>query len=178
MLGAAATADVAEIQRPNFALNTPLHVPIHTSRTLELRFKRLLKKARKAFQVDDVPHNLAADATLVDTGCSLHMYYWCFEVEYNGETIYKGCREPNSKLFKMSLIDDGTERVVLETKPVGIRWVERFGFICNSVERQLNLRMPKQRAADKILSREPRLVRQIDTASSCKHGVPPRAPRP
>ena len=67
--------------------------------------------------MDDVPHNLVAVATFVDKGCSLHMYYWGFEVDYNGETIYKGWREPNSKLFKMSLVDDGTERVVPETDP-------------------------------------------------------------
>ena len=65
--------------------------------------------------MDDVLHNLVAVATLVDAGYSVHMYYWGFEVDYNGETIHKGWREPNSKLFKMSLVDDGTEHVVPET---------------------------------------------------------------
>ena len=104
ILSAAAAADVAKIKKPNFALNTPSHVPIHTSKTLELRLKKLPEKAREAFRMDDVPHNLVAVATLVDAVYSVHMYYWGFEVDYNGETIYKGrqstkvgeSRTPNS----------------------------------------------------------------------------------
>ena len=49
-------------------------MPIHTSKTLELRLKKLPQKAREAFQVDDVPHNLVDVATLMDAGCSVHMY--------------------------------------------------------------------------------------------------------
>ena len=116
VLSAAAAADVAKIQKPNFALNTPSHVLIYTSKTLELRLEKLFEKAREAFRVDDVPHNLVAVEMFVDAGCSVHMY-WGFEVDYNGERIYKGWREPNSKLFKMSLVDNGTERVVPETDP-------------------------------------------------------------
>ena len=73
IVSAAAAADVAKIQKPNFALNTPSHVPIHTSATLKLRLKKLPEKAREAFRVDDVPHNLVAVATLVDAGCSVHV---------------------------------------------------------------------------------------------------------
>ena len=73
----------------NFALNTPSHVPIYTSETLKLRLKKLPEKARGAFSLAEVPHNLVAVATLVDAGCSVHMYYWGFEIDYNGEAIYK-----------------------------------------------------------------------------------------
>ena len=58
-----------------------------------------------------------AVATLVDAGCSMHMYYWVFEVDYNEETIYKGWREQKSKLFKMSLVDDGTKHAFAKTDP-------------------------------------------------------------
>ena len=81
VLGTAAAADVAQHQKPNFALNTPSHVPIHTSKTLELRLKKLPEKAREAFRVDDGPHNLVTVATLVDAGGGVHMYYWGFEVD-------------------------------------------------------------------------------------------------
>ena len=74
VLNTAAAADAAKIQKPNFALNTPSHVPIHTSKTLELRLKKLPEKAQEAFRVDDVPHNLVTVATLVDAGCSVHVY--------------------------------------------------------------------------------------------------------
>ena len=112
-----AAADVAAKQEPNISLGTPSHVPIHTTKTLELRLRKLPEKARKAFRVADVPHNLVAVATLVDAGCSVHIYDWGFDVEYNGETIYKGWREGKSNLFKMTLEDDGTERVIPETHP-------------------------------------------------------------
>ena len=79
----------------------PSHVPIHTTKTLELRLKRLPLKARQAFRVDDIPHNLVAVATLVDAGCSVHVYYWGFEIEYNGEVIYKEWREGKSNVFQM-----------------------------------------------------------------------------
>ena len=92
-------------------------MPIHTSKTLELRLKKLPQKARKAFRVDGIPHNLVVVATLEDAGCSMHMYYWGFEVDYNGETIHKGWQEQKSKLFQMSLVDDGTEHAVPETDP-------------------------------------------------------------
>ena len=117
VLGAAAAADVAQHQKPNFALNTPSHVPIHTSKTLELRLNRLPQKAREAFRVDNIPHNLVAVATLVDAGCGVYMHYWGFEVDYNGETIYKGWRDDKTNLFQMSLLDDGTERIIPETDP-------------------------------------------------------------
>ena len=115
VLGAATAADVMKNQKLNFALNTPLHVPIHTSRTLEFCRKKLPQEASEAFRVNDIPHNMVAIATLVDAGCSVHMYYWGFEVDYNGEAIYKGWREQKSKLHQTSLVDDGTEHVVPET---------------------------------------------------------------
>ena len=47
-------------------------------------------KARKAFLVEDIPHNLVAVAELVDAGCSVHMYSWGFDIDLEGETLYKG----------------------------------------------------------------------------------------
>ena len=85
-----ATANIADKQEPNISLGTPSHVPIHTTKMLELRLRKLPEKARKAFRVANVPHNLVAVATLVDAGCSVHFYDWGFDVEYNGKTIYKG----------------------------------------------------------------------------------------
>ena len=49
VLGAAAAAKLAQIQKPNFALNTPSHMPIYTSKTLELHLKKLPQKVREAF---------------------------------------------------------------------------------------------------------------------------------
>ena len=84
-------------------MGTPSHVPIYTTETLELRLRKLPEKARKAFQVADLLHNLVDVATLVDAGCSVHIYDSGFDIEYNGETIYKGWREGKTNLFKMCL---------------------------------------------------------------------------
>ena len=179
MLGAAAAAaaDVAQNQKPNFALNTPSHVPIHTSKTLELRLKKLPQKAREAFRVDNIPHNLVAVSTLVDAGCGVYLHHWGFEVDYNGETIYKGWRDNQTKLFQMSLVDDGIEHIVPETDPS--EYDGSNGLIMSAIQWSVNsiYECQKQRAADQVLPREPRVARQVDVAISCKSWVPPRVPR-
>ena len=68
-------------------------MPIRTSKTMEVLLHKLPKKARRAFLVNEVPHNLVAVAELVDAGCSVHFYSWGFDIDLEGETIYKGWRE-------------------------------------------------------------------------------------
>ena len=77
---------IAEVQDSNFSLNTPSHVPIVTTKILDLLIGKLPQEARKAFQLDVIPHNLVAVSTLVDEGCS---FKWAFNINMNGETIYK-----------------------------------------------------------------------------------------
>ena len=93
ILSKKAKCKVADTQEPNISLGTPSHVPIRTSKTMEFFLHKLPKKARRAFLVDDVPHNLVAVAELVDAGCSVHFYSWGFDIDLEGETIYKGWRE-------------------------------------------------------------------------------------
>ena len=96
LVGKKAKCKVAETQEPNINLGTPSHVAIQTTKSMELLLHKLPKKARRAFLVDEVLHNLVAVAELVDAGCSVHFYSWGFEVDLEGETIYKGWREPHS----------------------------------------------------------------------------------
>ena len=97
IVGKEANCKVADVQEPNIQLGTPSHVPIATTKTMELLLHKLPKKARRAFLVKDVPHNLVAVAELVDAGCSIHLFTWGFDIDLEGETIYKGWREgPNS----------------------------------------------------------------------------------
>ena len=98
-------------------LNTPSHVKIHTTESLLLKLKKLPPPARRAFRVSDIPHNLIAVSELVDAGCSVHMYYWGFNIDYEGETIYKGWREKGSRLFRMSLSDTGGNRITPPADP-------------------------------------------------------------
>ena len=118
ILGKKAKCKVAEVQEPNIALGTPAKVPIHTTETLELLLKKLPAKARRAFRVNETPHNLIAVAELVDAGCSVHLYGWGCEIDLNGETLYRGWREgPGSRLFRLKLTDNGTPRIQPDDNP-------------------------------------------------------------
>ena len=66
-----ADADVAEIQLPNKLLDTPSNVPITTTKTRELKMKKLPPEARVGFSVRNLPHNILSGAELVDAGCKL-----------------------------------------------------------------------------------------------------------
>ena len=46
------------------------------------------------------PHNLVAVAELADTGCGVYFHRTGFEIDYNGEIIYRGWRDAdtNSRL--------------------------------------------------------------------------------
>ena len=107
ILGKDAICNVAPVQEPNISLNTPSHVPIYTMQSLLLRLKKLPYAAKRAFLVKDMPQNLVAVSELVDSGCSVHMYFWGFGIDYEGETIYKGWRERGSRLFRMNLDETG-----------------------------------------------------------------------
>ena len=60
--------------------------------TLELLLKKIPEAARKAFRVPDIPHNLIAPYELVDAGCGFHLYKHSAEIEFEGETLYRGWR--------------------------------------------------------------------------------------
>ena len=129
-------ADVASTQKPNISLNTPSQVPIYTSSTLELKLNRLLLKARQAFRVGNIPHNLVAVSTLVDAGCSVHFYHWGFDIDLNGETIYKGWRDQKTRLFQMSLDDDQTPNIVPDSNDVDFQRSD--GMIMSTIQWSVN----------------------------------------
>ena len=112
ILGERAEANVATIQKTNISLNAPSQVSIFSTSSTQ--------KARQALRVGRVPHNLVVVATLVDAGCSVHFYHWGFNIEYNGKTIYKGWRDPKTKLFQMIITDDGTPNIVPESDDVDL----------------------------------------------------------
>jgi hypothetical protein len=39
--------------------------------------------------VKDIPHNLVAVSELINTGCSVHMYFWAFNIDYEGKQYTK-----------------------------------------------------------------------------------------
>ena len=107
-------------------------MPIHTTQTLELLLRKLPPKARRAFRVNDAPHNLIAVAELVDADCSVHLHKWGCEIDFEGETLYRGWREgPGSRLFRVSLTDDGTERIQPDNDPADYDAVT--GTVCMAI---------------------------------------------
>ena len=136
ILGERAVADTATIQQPNLSLNTPSQVPIFTSSTLKLKLNRLLMKALQAFRVGNIPHNLVAVSTLVDAGCSVHFYHWGFDIDLNGETIYKGWRDQKTRLFQMSLVDDNTPNIVPDSDDVDFKRTD--GMIMSAIQWSVN----------------------------------------
>ena len=89
-MGKEANCPRAKEQVPNVTLNTPSNVPIHTTETLELPMKKLPPAARKAYRVKEIPHNIMEAAELCDAGCGVHLYKHEAEIEYEGETLYRG----------------------------------------------------------------------------------------
>ena len=81
-LGKEAACIIATIQEQNIALGAPRNIPIMTTKMLELLLKKLPTKARRAFLVPEIPHNLVAAAKLVNAGCSIYLHKTGFEIGF------------------------------------------------------------------------------------------------
>ena len=97
-------------------MGTPSGTPITTTETLEILLDKLPQKARETFRVPNVPHNLIAAAKLCDAGCGVHLYKHNCEVEYEGETLYRGWRDKPSRLWQMALTSKGGNRITPNTE--------------------------------------------------------------
>ena len=65
----------------------------------------------------DIPHNLIAACELVDAGCGVHIYKHSAEIEFEGETLYRGWRDKPSRLWRFSLTSKGEKRSTPPTDP-------------------------------------------------------------
>ena len=102
-MGSGAHVKISETQEKIKILGTPNKDAIVTTETLELLLKKLPEAARKAFRVPEIPHNLIAACELFDAGCGVHMYKHSVEIEFEGETLYRGWRDKPSRLWRFSL---------------------------------------------------------------------------
>ena len=93
----------AKIQRKNKLLDTPSNIPIRTTRTRELLMNKLPPPAKVAFTVPGIPHNILSGPELVDAGCALYLDKYMAEIDYEGETIYRGWRDKPSRLWKFDI---------------------------------------------------------------------------
>ena len=88
-----------------------------TTETLELLLNKLPPKARRAFRVPDIQHNLVACSELIDAGCSVYLHEHGCEIVYEGELLYKGWRDTINRLWRISLAPDATNRITPPTDP-------------------------------------------------------------
>ena len=116
-MGCDAHVKISEEQETNKILGTPNKAAIVTTETLELMLKKLPKSARKVFRVPDTPHNLIAACELVDAGCGVHLYKHSEDIEFEGETLYRGWRDKPSRLWRFSLTSKGENRSTPPTDP-------------------------------------------------------------
>ena len=109
-MGRGAHVKISETQDTNKILGTSNKAAIVTKETLELLLKKLPKGARETFRVPDTPHNLIAACEPVDAGYGVHLYKHSAEIEFEGETLYRGWRDKPSRLWRVSLTSKGEKR--------------------------------------------------------------------
>ena len=68
-------------------------MPIATTETVRVPMKKLPEEAQRGFRVPAIPHNILAAAELCDAGCDVHLHMHSAEIEYEGETLYRGWRD-------------------------------------------------------------------------------------
>ena len=65
--------------------------------------KKLPQAAKRAYRVKETPHNIMTEAELCDAGCGVHLYKHDVEIEYEGETLYRGWRDKPSHLWRFNI---------------------------------------------------------------------------
>ena len=110
-MGKFANCPRARVQALNVNLNTPSNIPIQTTETLELPMNKLPEATKKAYRVNEIPHNIMAAAESFYAGCGVHLYKHDAEIEYEGETLYRGWRDKPSRLWCFNINPGGGNRL-------------------------------------------------------------------
>ncbi|KAL7482174.1 hypothetical protein ACHAW6_007869 [Cyclotella cf. meneghiniana] len=83
-----------------------------TTETLLLLLNKLPEQARMAHRSPGISNNLLAASELADAGCELFFHNTGCEVTHNGEIILRGWRDPTTRLWRVSLIPEGSNNIV------------------------------------------------------------------
>ena len=84
-----------------------------TTRTLHLLLSKLPKAAREAHAAPTITNNLLSVSVLCDAGCQVFFHEHGCEVTFNGETILRGWRDFITNMWRVSLIPDGGNNIIL-----------------------------------------------------------------
>ena len=117
LLGREAQCKRGDVQESNKTFGTPNIASIVTTETLELLLQKLPSAYRRAFRMPDIPHNLILTRELADAGCGIHLYKHYGEIDYEGETIYRGWRDQTTRFWRFNLTSKGGGRITPHTDP-------------------------------------------------------------
>ena len=78
-----------------------------STHAVNLLLNKLPADARLAHRLPGLVNNLLSVAVLCDAGCEVFFHKHGCEVTHNGEIILRGWRDPNNRLWRIKLVDDG-----------------------------------------------------------------------
>ncbi|EED89749.1 predicted protein [Thalassiosira pseudonana CCMP1335] len=85
---------------------------LFTTETLLLLLNKVPLEAREAHRAPGITNNLLSASALADAGCELFFHQTGCEVSLNGEIILRGWRDPDTRLWRVSLLADGSNSIV------------------------------------------------------------------
>jgi len=105
----------AKLQELSKILGIPNGGQMKTTETIELLLKKLPPAARKGHRCPGITNNLLAVSELCDAGCSVYFHKHGVEVEYNGEIVLRGWRDPTNRLWRVPLTSEGGTNIIPST---------------------------------------------------------------
>jgi hypothetical protein len=110
-------ANGAPSERANKQLNPksviqPKGDRLLTTETLLLLLNKVPLEAREAHRATGITNNLLSASALADAGCEIFFHKTGCDVSLNGEIILRGWRDPDTRLWRVSLLADGSNSIV------------------------------------------------------------------
>lgn len=112
LLANGAPSDRANMQLTPKSVMQPKGERLLTTETLLLHLNKLPLQAREAHRAPGITNNLISASALADAGCEIFFHKTGCEVSLNGEIILRGWRDPDTRLWRVSLHSDGSNRIV------------------------------------------------------------------
>ena len=78
-----------------------------STNTVNLLLQALPLKARLAHHLPGLTNNLLSVAALCDAGCEVFFHWYGCEVTLKGTTIIRGWRDPQNRLWRVKIVDNG-----------------------------------------------------------------------
>ena len=100
LMNKTAKANVLAVQETNKHLTIPNGDGTKATETLIVLLNKLPIAAQRAFRIQDIHNNLLAVCELCNIGCGVNFHPTDVTVDYNGETVLQGWRDPQTGYFR------------------------------------------------------------------------------